>query len=117
MWPFRRRPDLLEQQRRELERVRRAESERGRGGGAEPPRTPPWTPIGGCDGANWHGTGFRFSVRPSGDDPGPPIPDPFEADMFPPGMTVHEFSGTPGELAAQAGKALLRSLLGRPRKR
>jgi len=36
--------------------------------------------------------------------------------MFPPGMTVHEFSGTPGELAAQVGKALLRSLLGRPRK-
>jgi hypothetical protein len=102
MWPFRRRPDLLEQQRRELERdrLRRTDS--------------PPLPIGGRESANWHGTTLRISVRGSRDgQQAPGMPDD---DMFPPGTGVHEFSGTPGELAAQLGKALLRSLVGRPRK-
>jgi hypothetical protein len=102
MWPFRRRPDLLEQQRRELERdrLRRTDS---------PPR-----PIGERESANWHGTSVRISVQGSRDGPqAPGLPDD---GMFPPDTSVHEFSGTPGELAAQLAKALLRSLVGRPRR-
>jgi len=107
MWPFRRTPDLLEEQRRELEREHMRE--RGRAPG------PPDSPIGGPGTANWHGTAFRMTIRSEGGGAGPSAPEPPDMDVFPPGVDVHEFSGTPGEVAAQVGKALLRALLGRPR--
>ena len=116
MWPFRRQPDLLEQQRRELERERerRARNERRAGAEAGWPPAPPWTKIDGGENVNSHGTGVRFSIRSRGD--GPAAPEPPDADPFPPGMTVHEFSGTPGTVAGQLGRALLRALVGRPRR-
>lgn len=108
MWPFRRAPELLEEQRRQLEREHLRE--RGRA-----PR-PPDIPIGGPEAANWHGTAFRMTIRREAGEGGMPAPDPLEMDAFPPGVDVHEFAGTPGEVAAQVGKALLRALVGRPRK-